>query len=183
MRSCLFFLSLFLISCVNDVSEVDALTGSDQAKYEKGSGITILYSDSASVNVRITADSLLRENVGQYPIDHFTHGIFVEFLNKNGRPSSWLVADHAVRDENSSLVTAYGNVRFYNNNNDKLISTELIWDEDKSILYTDKFVTIIQPEKGDTIYGFGFESNKDFNIFEIKRRTSAIFASQDLFKD
>lgn len=164
------------LSCTNNVSEVDQLTEQKQSfNIERGNGITILYSDSAIVKVRISADSIVRHINSSEAKDVFPRGIFVEFLSPNGSAVSWLTADRAVRNEKENTVTAMGNVRFYNHKNEQLISTELIWNEDQSILSTDKFVSIVQPEKGDTTYGFGFQANEEFNIFEIKKRTSAIF--------
>lgn len=184
----LFFLAVLLLalSCATDIAEVNAITQSNDVNTEYGSGISILYSDSAVIKVRITADSIVRHVDRNNPHDVFPSGIFVEFLSEQGRPTSWLEADYAVRSEKDGKFIVSRNVKFYNRNKETLLSTELTWEEDKSILYTDKFVTIVQPAKGDTTYGFGFESNEDFNIFEIKKRTSAIFRStefEDKFKD
>lgn len=160
------------------MAEVDALTQDVAINMENGKNIKMLYSDSAEVKVRITADSIVRYVDRANPHDVFPSGVFIEFLSPTGRPTSWLVADRAVRDEKKKKFIASGNVRFFNKKDEKLLSTELTWDEDESILYTEKLVAIVQPEKGDTTYGFGFESNEEFNIFEIKRRTSAIFKSR-----
>jgi len=162
-------------SCANDIAEVDALTENVSTSIEEGKGVEILYSDSAEVKVRILADSIVRYVERSNPRDVFPSGIFIEFLSPQGRPTSWLEAETAVRSERDNTFTARGNVRFYNKKNEKLVSTELIWDEAKSILHTDKFVTIIQAERQDTTYGFGFSSNEEFNIFEIKQRSSAVF--------
>jgi len=182
----LIFFSILFFSCANDLNEVNALTSEQSISMENGNGISILYSDSAILKVKITADSIVRYLDKSDPRDVFPSGIFIEFLSESGKPTSWMEADRATRREKANTFVASGNVRFYNKKDETLISTELTWDENKSILYTEKFVTIIQPEKGDTTYGFGFESNEEFNIFEIKRWTSAIFNSDEFknkFKD
>ncbi len=179
-------LILSALSCANDIAEVDALTERHSIHMENGSHIKMLYSDSAVLKVRITADSIVRYVDKINPREEFPSGIFIEFLSPSGKPTSWLRADRAVRSEKKSTFVAKGNVRFYNRKNEKLLSTELIWDESKSMLHTEKLVIIIQPEKGDTTYGYGFESNEDFNIFTIKNRTSAVFKSEAFkksFKD
>jgi len=179
-------LSTLLLSCATDIAEVDALTQSHNINIENGRKIKMLYSDSAQLKVRITADSIVRYVEKAKPRDVFPSGIYIEFLSPKGKVSSWLEADEAVRSERDDTFIARGNVRFYNNKKDKLLSTELIWDEAESILHTEKFVTVIQGAKGDTTYGYGFESNEDFNIFEIKKSTSSIFKSEEFkkkFKD
>ena len=59
----------------------------------------------------------------------------------------------------------------------------MIWDESNELLYTEKFVKIIQPENQDTTTGFGFETNQDFTRFEIKRRGSASLNVEQLKAD
>ncbi|MDV7397615.1 hypothetical protein RZS08_39810, partial [Arthrospira platensis SPKY1] len=96
----------------------------------------------------------------------------ISFLDENSRPASWLVADNAVDDLNSGTFTVKGNVVLFNKNEDKLQTSELIWDSGAEILFTNKFVRITQPEKGDTLFGFGFSSNSAFTEFEIRRKFS-----------
>lgn len=177
----LFFLLIF-IGCSNDINEVNAITDEEVFKLEEAEFVTILYSDSANVKVRITADKMIRHLDKINPRDEFPEGIFVEFLGDNGKSYSWLEADRATRYEKKQEVIAQGNARFYNTKEETLTSTELIWDENKSRLYTNKFVRITQPMKGDTSYGYGFEANEEFTKFEIKKKTSAIFNIQN-FKD
>jgi len=171
------------LSCANDLAEVDALTQGQSVTIETGKKIKMIYSDSAVVKVRITADSLVRYVDKVKPRDVFPSGIFIEFLSPNGKVTSWLEADRAVRSEKDNTFVASGNVRFYNKKDEKLISTELTWDEAESILYTEKLVAIVQPAKGDTTYGFGFRSNEEFNIFELRRRTSGVISSAELKKN
>ena len=144
--------------------------------------MTILYSDSANVKVRITADKMIRHLDRSNPRDEFPEGIFVEFLGESGNVYSWLVADKAIRYEKESEVVAQGNAKFYNRKKEMLTSTELIWNEVDQKLWTNKFVRITQPIKGDTSYGYGFEANEEFTQFEIKKKTSSIFNIED-FKE
>jgi len=165
---------LFISSCTTDLAEVNAITDTEIFKQEEAKFVTILYSDSADVKVRITADKMIRHLSKSNPRDEFPEGIFVEFLDGNGTPYSWLIADRAVRYDRQNEVIARGNARFYNKKKETLTSTELIWDEDKSILRTNKYVRITRPMRRDTSYGFGFEANEEFTLFTIKKKTSSI---------
>lgn len=174
--------SVFLIQCSTDIAEVNAITDDKLFKKEEAKFVEILYSDSAEVKVRITADKMIRHMDKINPRDEFPEGIFVEFLGSGGRVTSWLEADRAIRYDKKNEVVTQGSSKFYNNKQETLTSPELIWDEDKSILYTDKVARITRPMKGDTSYGFGFEANEEFTLFELKNKTSAIFNVQS-FKD
>jgi LPS export ABC transporter protein LptC len=107
------------------------------------------------------------ENYLEYP-----KGVKLSFFDKNKKAVSWLEADKAVNDLNSRKFIVKGNVRLYNKANDKLQTAELIWDEQAESLYTNKFIKITQPSRGDTLYGYGFKSNSAFSEFEIKKKFS-----------
>jgi len=170
------FLAVFIfLGCSNDINEVNAITDSEYLKKEEAIDVVILYSDSAQVKVRITADKMIRYLDKTDPRDEFPEGIFVEFLSESGRPTSWLEADRATRYEKKGEVVAQGNAKFYNQKEEMLTSTELIWKEGDGKLTTNKFVRITQPMKRDTSYGYGFEANEEFTQFEIKKKTSSIF--------
>lgn len=170
------------VGCSTDINEVNALTDNEFLKKEEVKYVTILYSDSAQVKVRITADKMIRHLDKANPRDEFPEGIFVEFLSESGKPYSWLEADRATRYEKISEVIAQGNAKFFNKKKETLTSTELIWNESDQKLRTNKFVRITQPIKGDTSYGYGFEANEEFTLFEIKRKTSSVF-NIDEFKE
>lgn len=174
-RLSLLFLTIFLINCSNDIDEVNSVTNQDFTKVEEAKFVTILYSDSAQVKVRITADKMIRHLDKRNPRDEFPEGIYVEFLGESGKPYSWLEADRATRYEKDSEIITQGNAKFYNRKKEMLTSTELIWTEKEQKLWTNKFVRITQPMKGDTSYGYGFEANEEFTLFEIKRKTSSVF--------
>ncbi len=175
-------LVLFSLGCSTDIGEVNAITDNEIFKQEEAKFVSILYSDSANVKVRITADKMIRHLTKTNPRDEFPEGIFVEFLGTNGQAISWLEADRATRYDKKNEVVAQGNAKFYNKKKETLTSTELIWDEDKSILRTNKFVQITQPMRGDTSYGYGFEANEEFTLFTIKNKASSILNAQSLKK-
>lgn len=174
----LLIFSIAFYSCSTDIAEINAITDSEIFKLEEAEKVTILYSDSANVKVRITADKMIRHLSKVDPKDEFPEGIFVEFLNSYGQVTSWLEADRAIRYDKKHEIVAQGNARFYNRKQETLTSPELIWDENKSKLWTNKYVRITQPLRRDTSYGFGFEANEEFTKFEIKNKASSILNAE-----
>ena len=168
----IFFLFFAVSSCHRDMTEVDKLFTFQNRPEERGFNVNSIYSDSAVVYFTLDSPEMFtvrnqKESYIEYPA-----GIRLSFLDKSSNPSSWLIADRAINDLNHRKFTAKGNVSLFNKNNDKLQTAELIWDELNEILYTNKFVKITQPLKGDTLYGYGFQSNSAFTEFEIKRKFS-----------
>ena len=89
----------------------------------------------------------------------------VTFYN-NKQKSSVLVARNASIDERKKIMTASGNVVLENQQN-KLETEELIWDERSQKIYTNKQVKITNQE--ETIFGQGFSSNADFTEYTISK--------------
>ena len=80
-------------------------------------------------------------------------------------------------------MTVRGNVRFYNSVEDKLQTSELIWDENLKKIYTEKFIRITRPVMGDTIYGIGFETDQNFKRIEIKQKIKGKLAGGEFIPD
>ncbi len=160
-----------VISCTTKVEDIDALLAEGiDAQLEVGKNVRILYSDSAFVKVILNAPVMERHLHSYKGKDIFPKGIMLEFLDANQTVTSWLKAETAVRDYETQRITAKGNVIVYNEKNEKLETSELIFDELKREAFTEKLVRLSQAEKGDTTYGFGFRATNNFTRFEIKKK-------------
>lgn len=181
LSKCSLFLLLVIttFSCVNNIAEVNEITRKFDATKDIGESVKIIYSDSGQVKLIIEAPVLERHNDPNEPIDVFSKGILISFLDDNKVARSWLKADNATRNQKLQTMIAKGNVVFYNDKNDKLQSSELIWDENLKKIYTEKFIKISRPSIGDTIYGIGFETDLNFNRIEIKHKIKARLAAGD----
>ncbi len=164
-------LCIFLVSCANKEEEINAFFNTDLSENLRiGKNIKIVYSDSALIRLVVNAPEMLQYQDQNYSRDVFPKGVLLEFMSPNQTIESWLKAETAIRDSRTQKITARGNVIFYDSKNQKLETSELIYDQNTRIVYTDKLVRISQAEKGDTTYGFGFKANESFSIFEIKKK-------------
>ncbi|HMQ08078.1 MAG TPA: hypothetical protein PKC30_12310 [Saprospiraceae bacterium] len=166
-------LVMIALSCTTDIKDIDRLLESFTDDREIAKEVEILYSDSARVKARITAPTMVRHLSRTAPKEEFPNGMFVEFLDSLFQVESWLKSDYAIREVLQKRIITRRNVEMENENGERIMTGELIWDEQKEILYTEKFVKIIQPENQDTTMGFGFITNQAFTRFEIKRRGAA----------
>ena len=174
--------TIFFTSCNKDTKDIDDLFVKKDIPLETAHNIKLSYSDSAKILLILESPYMQSIKKDGNKIIEYPNGIKISFLDKTGKADSWLEANKAVNKIKEKLFIARENVKLYNSNNDKLETSELIWDEKKEILYTNKFIKITQPVKGDTLYGYGFESNKEFTKFEIKRKMSGKIV-EDIFKD
>lgn len=166
MRSIVLYLGiLMLLGCENDLSDINRIYASQASNSEIISGVEILYSDSARLKVRITGDTLQRFLAPPNIRDVFTHGVKFEFYDDLGRISSILTAKKAVRDYQRQLVVCTDSVIFKGANHEELFTNELIWDESKELIYTDKFVRLSRPN--EVVYSYGFKSDQKLERYEL----------------
>lgn len=177
------FFSCFIMSCSNKVEDIEELLAADlQSNIERGKNIRIVYSDSAVVKLVIHAPVMERCSEYSNSRDVFPKGILLEFLDEKKVVKSWIKAETAIREEKNHKITARGNVTCYDDENKKIETSELIFDEIERIVYTDKLVRITNPVKGDTTYGFGFKANQEFTRFEIKKKVQGKINVADFVK-
>jgi len=164
------------------MKEINTLTKKKQILAEVATNVEILYSDSAVVKVRILSPTLKRYMLKGESYDEFPDGIKVEFLDKHKRITSWLEADYAIRKDKERKVYVERNVVLFNKSNDKIETSELIWDEGTQEIYTNQHVKISQPTRGDTSFGFGFKADQEFTRFEIKKKFQGVKNIEELTK-
>lgn len=166
------FLSPFLISCENDLAEVNRMVSHDELKYETMIDVELLYSDSAVLRVRVKGDKMLRHLQANEAKQEFPEGIEVDFFGPTGRTQSELTAKYAIRYENKNEITVKDSVVWQSKRQERLETEELIWDEKQNKVYTKKFVKITRPE--EIVYGYGFEADQEFSRWEIQAVTGRI---------
>jgi len=165
MRLFLFFL-VVLISCTNDPKLVQEFVSDKQQPIEQIKGAELLHTENGRVKVRIVAISIERFQDIQ-PALIFSDHLEVYFYNDSSQLQSTLMADYASIDEEKKIMLAQNNVILISNDDKKLETNELVWDENKNKIYTDKKVKITTGK--EVIYGEGFTSTPDFKQYSITK--------------
>ena len=88
-------------------------------------------------------------------------------MYKRQSVESVLKAEDAEVDEVNNIMTALKSVVLTSSEGEELKTEELIWDERKNKIYTDKKVTI--QTGNEVIKGQGFESNPNFSEYSISK--------------
>lgn len=159
-------LVFLIISCKreNIVTE-EVVYSADDVYVERLKDVEILYSDSAKVQVKITAPTLLRY-LNQNTKQEFSDGLLVEFFDANQRTTGTLSAKYGERIEGDYKIVVRDSVVWQSAQGDKLDTEELTWDERSKMIFTNKFVTVTRPD--EIIFGYGFEADQDFKRSTIK---------------
>ena len=162
----LFFFLLLFLSCSNNPEEVKVFFVQDNLLIEKIDEAEMLHTENGFLKVKIMATNIERFKDSQ-PQLVFSNGIKVVFYNDTGSVVSVLTAFNAYVDENSKIMTATDSVVLTSYEGKKIETEELIWDENKNKIYTQKKVLITT--KKEMIEGEGFESNPDFSKYSISK--------------
>lgn len=165
--------SMLLFACETNRDEVMAIGKKTIMPSQTGRDITMLYSDSTVLKIKLTAPQMqIYEKDVKEKITILPKGVFVVFYDANGKETTTLKSDYAVRYETSKRMEAKYNVEVVNASGEKLNTEKLIWDEKTKKISSDVFVKITTAK--EIIMGKGLEANQDFTQYEIKEITGTI---------
>lgn len=159
-----FFILFSLYSCENDLDKVKLYSKGQVIPTETAKSIKIIYSDSAKVQVEITAPILDHYSTENSYIE-MPKGLVAIFYNERMEVKSKVVADYGIRYEREQKMEVRKNVIVTNEKGNTLNTEHLIWDEKKAKLTSDEDVKITT--KDEIIFGKGFEANEDFTKYKI----------------
>ena len=159
-----FLIIVLFSSCENDLEKVKLYSKGKIIPQESAKSIKILYSDSARVQVELTAP-ILSHYETENPYIEMPNGFHALFYNDKLEVKSKLNAEYGIRYERDQRMEARKNVTVINEKGDQLNTEHLIWDERKEKLFSDEFVKITT--KDEIIFGNGFEANQDFTKYKI----------------
>lgn len=164
-------LSVFIFSACEDdnaaKTEFEAYTG----PIMEVDSVTILYSDSAVVRVKVNAPKQMEFENGD---KEFPNTIFIEFYEPDGTLSSTLEAKTAYYTKETDTYRAEGDVEVIGYlEPQKMNSEELYWAPQKEEIYTEKFVRIETEDQIST--GTGLIAKQDFSSYRILNPTGTIY--------
>lgn len=168
-----------LFSCQNNRNEVMAFGKKDKRASQTGKGITMLYTDSTLLRVKLEAPEMeIYDRDVEEKTTVMPKGVFVVFYNDEGKESTTLKADYGIRYEASKRMEVKYNVEVVNENGEKLNTEHLIWDEQTKKIRTDAFVKITTAR--EIIMGKGLEANQDFTQYQITEITGTLRVDEQL---
>ena len=161
------------MACGNSKEELRKLENPADAGMEKAKDVTILYSDSAVVRVRIKAPVMRSKSINiPNPYREFPNGITVEFFGENRQPTSFLSAKRAIRYDNTNRVELQDSVVIWNYQKEKMEAEVLVWDEHTDRITSERFVRISKAD--EIIEGYGLDSDLEFQHWTLKRVSGII---------
>ncbi len=161
----LLLLSLFQ-ACVNDMAKVNRIASDKEASREVVKNVYTTYSVQGHLRAKLRTPELVVTTMPK-PGKEMPSGLEVQFYDDSLRENGKLSAKFGFNDELHNTITVRKNVVVVNVKGEQLETEELIWDMNKHILYTDKFVKITTD--GEQLFGEGMEAQEDFTNYKIKK--------------
>jgi len=159
-------------ACENNINEVKEVTQKLAANIETIEEVSMMYSESAIIRVRLEAPKLLRHKT-EKPFTEFPEGLKLIFFGDSLKMNSILTANYGVRYEKEQKTVVKDKVVWLNEEkNERLETEELTWNERTKKIYSDKFVKITT--NTESIFGEGFEAEQDFSRYKIKKITGTV---------
>lgn len=161
-----------LFSCSNDLETIKTFQQSGEPDLAtKYKDVSIFYSDSAKLQMKINADEMLNYQ-GDNERTEFHKNVEMYFYSEEGVLETTLQANKVIRKAKENQLEAFNDVVLINQNGETLNTEYLLYQEDKEELYTDKAVKITREK--EVLWGEGLVSNANFTKYSIKKIKSQI---------
>jgi LPS export ABC transporter protein LptC len=168
---------ILFYSCSNDLQTVNALPGLSEAPIMSAKEVHIERNDSGEIILRAYAPEFLYYKNEKDTFTEFPKGLKVETFSHFPELESSMRADYAKNLERKKMWIAKTNVVVSNNKGDTLVTELLYWDQNKKIIYSDKFCRVNSLD--GVAYGKnGFEADENFSRWKLKN-TKGTFYSKD----
>jgi LPS export ABC transporter protein LptC len=107
----------------------------------------------------------------------FKMGLYVDFFDRDKNPSGSISAKYARYIEHSNLWELKDSVVVINENQEKLETESLFWDETKDLIYTAQPIKLTSDDQ--IIMGTGFESDSHLRKRVIRRISATIYINEE----
>jgi LPS export ABC transporter protein LptC len=172
----LFSVVILVLSCENRISLIpksDLLTLPSQTVKD----FETILTDSGRTQMIMSSPLVERYDKGDRPYSEFRSGINVDLYNGQKNPVARVTAKYGKFTNSDNLWELRDSVVVINENNEKLETEVLFWNQQKDLIYTDRFVKITSED--EIIQGIGFESDSHLNKQRIKKVTAEIYLKDE----
>jgi LPS export ABC transporter protein LptC len=157
-------ITLSLLSCKNEIAEIRALTDTNNLPIQSSYNAEYILTEKGLVKNKLIATQL-DQYQGEVDYIEASGGFTMIFYDSLQQEEARLSAMRGKYDSKLKRLIAWEKVELFNVKGDKLETEELIYVQDSSLIYTQKFVSIMMQD--DTLHGMGLESNDSFTRYKI----------------
>lgn len=136
-----------------------------------------IYSDSGLIQLIMRSPLMERYSDRKSPYSEFVKGIEVLFYDGRDEPLASLKSKYARYTEDKKVWELKDSVRAVNEKKEILETELLYWDQEKELVYTDRFVRITSDEQ--IVMGTGLEADPRFTRWKIRNVSATIYLKDE----
>jgi len=166
-------LAFLVISCTNNIETVNAIVNLSDKPVIFAKDVEIERTDSGEIVLKGFAKESSYYKNNEDPYLEFNKGFKVQTYIHYPIIESSISAEYAKHFEKKKMWVAKQNVIAQNINGEKLNTELLYWDENKHIIYSDKFCKVTT--KDGILFGKnGFEADETFSKWRLKNTNGTV---------
>jgi LPS export ABC transporter protein LptC len=139
--------------------------------------VETVLTDSGRIQLIMSSPLVERYDKVDRPYSEFKSGIKVDLYNGKSNPVAKVTAKYGKYTSSDNLWELRDSVVVLNENNEKLETEVLFWNQDKDLIYTDRFVKITSEDV--VSQGIGFESDSHLANRRIYKVTAIIYLKDE----
>lgn len=167
----LIFIGTMFFSCENDLKVIESLKIDENSPVESSYDVNLKYTDSGKV-IMIMKSPEINRFVANDEFLEMPQGMEMQFYDSLGNVKSTITANYSINYVKKKIMKAENNVVATNSKGQKLLTEELIWNQNTHKIYTLKKVKVISEDK--ILFGDGLTSDEQFEDWEISNPTGDI---------
>lgn len=156
----------------NDAETIQRKYNADSIPSIDTDSVVTYITDSGRVKYKIATPQSQIFDKADDPHWFFPHGIYLEEYDSLFAVKTSIKADSAWNYTRRDTWKLQGNVVIKNTEGTIFRTEELFWDQRYRKIYTEKFITIISPER--TLQGYGLDAKQDLTSFKILHPTGTM---------
>jgi len=167
---------IILVSCEKKIgtikkSDIESMPSQIARDFET------IYSDSGLIQLIMRSPLMERYTDRKSPYSEFRKGIEVLFYDGRGEPVATLKSKYARYTEDKKIWELKDSVTAVNEKKEILETELLYWDQQKELVYTDRFVRITSDEQ--IVMGTGLEADPRFTRWKIRNVSATIYLKDE----
>jgi len=166
----------FLFSCEKNIETI-RISDIESLPSQTVRDLVTVYSDSGLTQLVMSTPLVEIYSDRKPPYSEFPKGLKVLFHDGNPEPIATISSKYARFYEDKKIWELKDSVIAVNEKNEILETELLYWDQEKDLVYTERFVKITSEDQ--IVMGTGFEANSRLTKWKIRNVSATIYLREE----
>ena len=160
-----------IISCESNFKEIQKINFTEFVPSGEAEDFNLKYTDSGRIKSVLLSPKMLDYATVEYPFTSFPKGIDLTMYDANGK-KTFVKANNAISFKGTQVIDLIGNVTITNEENQKMVTEQLYFDQKAEWFFTDKKYSFTSPS--GSLNGEGVDFSKDFKIMNTQKLSGEV---------